>query len=90
MSYINRKGGRVRALDQLTVQIWKFLEERNSVMVAYFVPSAFNLADSLSRQMTKSLARELDTEWQLNPEVFAQVCQELQFQPEVDLFATST
>ena len=88
MSYVNRKGGRVHGLDQLAKSIWQLMEDNNAKITAFFIPSEDNLADQLSRQMSKSLARELDTEWMLKPELFQFVCQELQVQPDVDLFAS--
>lgn len=88
MSYVNRKGGRVVALDQLAVNIWNFLEDKEARMTAYFVPSKDNPADPLSRQMSKSLARDFDTEWQLDPAVFRLICSKFNFTPEIDLFAT--
>ena len=46
---VNRKGGRIQTLDGLARNIWVFLEQRGSSVVAFYVPSQFNPADSLSR-----------------------------------------
>lgn len=87
-AYLNKLGGRVPELDHLARQIWSFLEERNSLATAVYVPSRDNPADPLSRSLTRNWARFLDIEWQLDPEVFSFICREFSFYPNIDWFAS--
>ena len=81
--YLNRQGGRKRALNAIAREIWLWALERNIWLSASHVPGVLNVeADSASR---KDYA--LDSEWKLNVTVFQKI--DRQFGPvEIDLFAT--
>ena len=88
LKYVNKAGGRIPKLQQIAKSIWNLLEDWHATMHAYYIPSAKNPADSLSRLLTKSRARELDMEWKLDSAFFRIVCDTFKFQPEIDWFAT--
>lgn len=86
--YVNNMGGRILRFDQMARRIWRFLEERNSFVTAFFVPSEFNEADEFTRPPARHFARYQDTEMKLNTVWFQKACQ---LSPEpftIDWFAS--
>lgn len=83
IAYINKMGGtRYPKYNALARKIWQWAEKRNIFLLASFIPSEKNVeADQLSRQ------KNVDTEWALNPEVFAVIVAKFGC-PEIDLFAS--
>jgi hypothetical protein len=88
LSYVNRLGGRDKTLNDEAQVLWGLLESANAFAHATYIPSRDNPADSLSRIMTRKQASLLDTEWQLNADVFKEVCREFRVNPSVDWFAS--
>ena len=70
-------------LDIISKDIWEWAMERKISLSASHIPGIFNKeADIESRKDDRSL------EWSLNPEDFDSLLQELEFSPEIDLFAS--
>jgi hypothetical protein len=88
VAYIRNMGGRVERLDRVAREIWAELEKRDVFMVASYINTKENPADALTRGVTNK-KQLLDCEKQLNPEVFASLCVQGPFRPEVDWFASS-
>ena len=81
--YLNRQGGRKRALNAIAREIWVWALERNIWLSGSHVPGVLNVeADTASR---KDYA--LDSEWKLNPMIFHKI-NNLFGPVEIDLFAT--
>lgn len=88
-AYVNHMGGRVPQYDALARRIWFFLEDRNMFMVAFYVPSAANRADALTRKGNSRTAdRFLAYEFMLKPHWFAHACTQLHVFPDIDWFAS--
>jgi len=68
----------------ITVKIWEFCIEHNIWLTAAHLPGSTNvIADSESRNFCN-----LDTEWMLNPTTLRKALSSLDFEPEIDLFAS--
>ena len=83
VAYIRNMGG-IRSLlcDSIASELWAWCIERKVWVSATHIPGKLNIeADQESR------TQDLDTEWELNAEVFHSVV-ELWGLPEVDLFAS--
>ena len=83
VSYINKQGGKKPFLNSIARDIWQWAIDRNIWLSATHIPGVLNeSADKASR-----LSYELETEWQLNTEVFQDI--EHKFGPfDLDLFAS--
>jgi hypothetical protein len=84
ISYINKFGGcRSPHLHAIAKRIFKWAEMQNVWLVASYISSKANIiADYESRV-------EIDeTDWMLDRERFNSICNQLEFFPKVDLFAT--
>ena len=69
-------------LNSFTKDIWLWAKQRNNWLVPVYIPSRDNPADLPSRKIY------VDAEWQLTPGLFRCACHTLQYQPDVDLFAS--
>ena len=67
---------------KLCIEIIEWCRVRNIWLTATYIPSKENEADRPSR------SNNLDSEWQLNPNIFDEICKHFDFKPEIDLFAT--
>ena len=66
-----------------TRKLLLYCEKHEFVLTLTYLPSVENVqADEASRRF-----KNIDTEWMLNKDIFAECCKILQFQPEIDLFA---
>ena len=84
IAYINHMGG-IKALecDTLAKELWEFCNSRNIWLSAAYIPGKINtVADKLSREFNDQ------TEWMLQPSIFQNVVEKMQFYPDVDLFAS--
>ena len=63
-------------------QIWLWAKASNVWLFPVYVPSGENLADQPSRNIY------IDAEWMLNPAIFQDISEKLDFCPEIDLFAS--
>ena len=83
VAYVNRHGGtKSQVCNDVALDIWQWLQERNSWAFASHIPGVLNEdADYVSRHFTE------DTEWELNDTIFAQIVQRWGH-PSVDLFAS--
>ena len=84
VAYINKQGGtHSPALNQLTMELYSWLNLHHVVLRARHVPGSLNvIADQLSRRN-----QILPTEWSLLPRIF-QALTRIWPRPHVDLFAT--
>lgn len=89
VSYVNKGGGRICRLHREARELWSFLEEKNALATAVYVPSRDNPADALSRLLSRSGAQALDAEWKLKPDLFSAICVRFKVEPTIDWFATS-
>lgn len=82
---INRKGTTHNdTCNNIAAQIWEFCQENNILVTAYHIPGIENVtADRESRIFSNH-----DAEWMLNPKFLQQALHSLNFQPEIDLFAS--
>ena len=82
MSYISHKGGtHSQELSSRAVKIWTWCLHRGITLE--FLPGVNNVVvDEMWRNFNDR------TEWHLLPEMFAEIVQELDFRPSVDLFAS--
>ncbi len=87
VAYIRNMGGRIPRLDRVAREIWSELESRDVFLIASYVNTKENPADALTRGVANK-KQLLDCEVQLNPEVFAMLCAQGPFCPEVDWFAS--
>ena len=69
-------------LNNLTKKLWMFALDRNIWLSASYVPSASNIADESSRKCLN------DSDFMLNRQVFKNTMIMLDFNPEIDLFAS--
>ena len=69
-------------LNRYAKKIWLWAKSRNIWLFPVYVASADNLADEPSRNIY------VDAEWQLHPTIFKNVISTLQFNPDIDLFAS--
>ena len=69
-------------LNQYARKVWLWARDRAIWLIPSYIPSSQNLADKPSRDSY------IDAEWKLNPRVFREVCVQLDFYPDVDLFAS--
>ena len=82
MSYINKMGGKIQSLNDLSKTIWHFCADRNIWLSACHVPGVENIeADFLSR------SRNCDLEWMLDKGVFQRIMQ-IYGSCDIDLFAS--
>lgn len=83
VSYVNGKGGRKTALNDIARELWIWATERKIWLTATHLPGVHNVqADRASRTFY-----DTEAEWQLAPEVFEVLNAE--FGPfDIDLFAT--
>lgn len=81
---INKFGtSRSQECDIIAKQIWFWASQSNIWLSATHLPGKENTeADYESRK------HEVHTEWKLNESIFHFICEELQFSPQIDLFAT--
>ena len=81
--YLNKRGGRRRALNEVTRKIWFWALERDIWLSAEHLPGVQNVrADKASRQEYAN-----EAEWQLDPHIFTTLNE--RFGPfQIDLFAT--
>jgi hypothetical protein len=88
-AYVNHMGGRIWRYDAIARRIWRFLEERDMFMVAFFVPSAENRADALTRfGFNRRADRIIASEFKLLPRWFHEACKKLNVFPQIDWFAS--
>lgn len=80
---INKAGSTKRALLAITYEFLNWALERNIVISAAHIPGVANIDADRESRMTNS-----DTEWMLLPNIFSEICQALNFQPHIDMFAT--
>lgn len=83
IAYINRMGGvQYEHLNDITLQIWQWCEERKIFIFASYIKSKDNIdADRESRRTN------IDTEWELSSMAFYKITKTFGF-PEIDLFAS--
>lgn len=87
--YVNKMGGKRPSYNRVAVKIWSLLEANNAFISAFYIKSADNIADPLSRLSAfRSSERYRDTEFQLLPSWFSEVCKILDLSPQVDWFAS--
>jgi hypothetical protein len=88
-AYVNHMGGRIWRYDALARRIWRFLEERDMFIVAFFVPSEENRADILTRLgHARRSDRVIASEFKLFPKWFNAACEYLKVYPVIDWFAS--
>jgi hypothetical protein len=88
-AYVNHMGGKIPRYDALARRIWRFLEEREMFLVAFYVPSAENRADELTRLgFSRRSDRIIASEFKLLPRWFHDACAELNVLPDIDWFAS--
>jgi hypothetical protein len=88
-AYVNHMGGRIWRYDALARRIWRFLEERDMYMIAFFVPSEENRADVLTRLgHARRSDRVIASEFKLFPRWFNAACKHLNVYPDIDWFAS--
>lgn len=87
-AYVNHQGGRKRRFNRLALRIWHFLEQRDSSIQAFFVPSRENTADFLTRLSDRQCMRYRDIELQLLPSWFSFICDHFSIYPTCDWFAS--
>ncbi len=88
-AYVNHMGGRIGRYDAMARRIWSFLEQRDMFLVAFYVPSAENCADALTRLgNTRRSDRIIASEFQLIPRWFHEARASLQVSPSIDWFAS--
>ena len=85
VSYINYQGGtHSPSLCCLAIELWEWCLQRDIHLLASHIPGEDNLvADFLSR------GKFLPSEWTLSPSIFQRICQVLNPQLEIDLFAST-
>jgi hypothetical protein len=81
-------GGRIFRLNRVARDIWHLLETAGAFMKAVYIPTDENPADALTRGVT-SRKRMLDTEVQLNPNIFQRLSRDGPFTPQIDWFASN-
>lgn len=83
VAYINHMGGtKSKQCNEVAHRIWVWCEAREIWLRATHLPGVENVeADHESRNFTEN------TEWKLNPKLFAQICDKFGL-PDVDLFAS--
>ena len=82
LAYLNKMGGRVNKLNNLTREIWEWCFSKNIWLTAAYIKSAENVeADRESREKQDNL------EWKLNSKLFDKLCKIFD-KPEIDLFAS--
>ena len=69
-------------LNSYNKQIWLWAKSKSIWLLPVYVSTTKNLADVPSRKVF------IDAEWQLNPDVFTKLIQDLNFVPTIDLFAS--
>ena len=84
ISYVSSMGGMQSELrDKIARDIWTFVIQNNMWLSISFVPGRDNEnADFASRALNPN------TEMQISQELFNEICMELDFHPEVDMFAS--
>jgi hypothetical protein len=88
-AYVNHMGGRIGRYNAMARRIWSFLEKRDMFMVAFYVPSADNCADELTRLgKSRRSDRIIASEFQLIPRWFREACSSLRVSPTIDWFAS--
>jgi hypothetical protein len=88
-AYVNHMGGCIGRYDAMARRIWAFLEQRDMFLVAFYVPSAENCADALTRLgNTRRSDRIIALEFQLIPRWFPKACTLLHVSPSIDWFAS--
>lgn len=81
---INNMGSsRSEALDEIIQDIWRWILQRNSWLIASHIPGVLNTEADEESRLT-----ETKTEWMLNSNLFNQAVTELRFNPSTDLFAS--
>ena len=82
---INRKGTTHNdTCNDIVVQLWEFCQVNNILLTAYHIPGTENItADRESRIFSNH-----DAEWMLNPKCLHKALHRLNFQPDIDLFAS--
>jgi hypothetical protein len=89
-AYINHMGGKIPCYDALArcIRLF-FLEECNVFLVAFYVPSAENQTDELTRlEFSCRSDRIIASEFKLLPRWFHAACAELKISPDIDWFAS--
>ncbi|XP_062570047.1 uncharacterized protein LOC134232103, partial [Saccostrea cucullata] len=82
VTYINKMGGKIETLNELTKQFWEFCIKRNIWVTACHIAGVENVeADYLSRNFNP------DMEWMLDPEIFDEITR-LYGNCDIDLFAS--
>jgi hypothetical protein len=84
ISYINKLGGcKSPRLHQVARDIFKLAESNSISLYASYIASRDNyIADKESR------ADDDDSDWMLDREIFLKFCNDLNFSPNIDLFAS--
>ena len=82
LAYVSHMGGtRSRECNRAALELWHWCKQRAIWLVVNHIPGVENVvADYESRNFTEN------TEWKLNPQLFAQICK-LWNTPNIDLFA---
>ena len=83
LAYVSHMGGtRSRECNRAALELWHWCEQRGIWLTVNHIPGVENVvADYESRNFTEN------TEWKLNPQLFAQICK-LWNTPNIDLFAS--
>ena len=69
-------------IQKLCKKLFTWAIHRKLWITATYIPSKSNEADAPSRLKVS------ESEWQLNPLIFSEICNKFDFQPEIDLMAT--
>lgn len=82
ISYINNMGGiKSKKCYKLAIRIWEWFIDKNIWLKCSHIPGKDNIdADRLSREFSDQV------EWQLNHDIFLQICLKLG-KPNINLFA---
>lgn len=78
---VNKMGSNSPKIAVLIDKLFMILEAQQTHIRAVYIPSEENPADALSRK------KPANSDWQLNPEIFAECCQ-IWGTPTIDLFAS--
>ena len=82
LTYINKMGGRIPKLNNLTREIWEWCMNKNIWLSAAYIKSAENVdADRESRD------RQDNLEWKIDTNMFDKLCK-IFGKPEIDMFAS--
>ena len=85
VAHINKMGGtKSKHCCDLAYEIWRWALDHELWLVAEYLPGKDNVtADQLSRKIDNRL------EWMLDHNIFLRLCNQLQVQPDIDLFVSA-